>query len=85
MEKRIIKKHWYAMVTVIAVAAWLARFCGATVGVVVLSFLLAAGGMIYFRLLGRLAWFCSGRWAWEDELQATGEDEDRDQGLGIGD
>jgi hypothetical protein len=29
--------------------------------------LLAAAWMIYFRLLGRLAWFCCGRWAEEQE------------------
>ena len=73
---------FYLLVSALAIAiaglAWLAHLCGAVFGVVVLSCLLAAAGMFYFRLLGRLAWFCSGRWAWEDDARRTGEVEESD-------
>ena len=51
-----------ALVTAaLAVAA--IRHAGWAVGLVAAGALLTAAWMIYFRLLGRLAWFCSGRWA----------------------
>jgi hypothetical protein len=60
-------------IVIVAIAA-LANLCGWVPGFIVLSFLLAAGGMTCFRLLGRLAWFCSGRWTWEDEPEQIDED-----------
>jgi hypothetical protein len=45
-----------------AAAAWLGiaafRHVGMAAGVLIAGFLIASGWMIYFRLLGRLAWFC---------------------------
>ncbi len=49
------------------VALW--RICGPAVGAVVLGLTAGAVWMAYFRLLGRLAWFCSGRWAKESAIE----------------
>ncbi len=43
----------------------LTRHGGWTVGLVASGLLAAVAWIVYFRLLGRLAWFCSGRWAKE--------------------
>ena len=51
----------------LGLSAWLfdllGRHGGWTVGIVGWGLLAAVVWMAYFRLLGRLAWFCSGRWA----------------------
>ena len=65
-----------ALAIAIALIVLLAGLFGAVISAIVAGFLLAAGSMIYFRLLGRLAWFCSGRWAWEDDSRRMGEEED---------
>lgn len=43
----------------------LTRHGGWTVGVAASGAVAAVAWIVYFRLLGRLAWFCSGRWAQE--------------------
>ncbi|MBU4272001.1 MAG: zinc-ribbon domain-containing protein [Planctomycetes bacterium] len=48
-----------------AVFIALTRHGGWTVGVVASGAVAAVAWIVYFRLLGRLAWFCSGRWAKE--------------------
>jgi hypothetical protein len=68
-----------AIAIAVALIGWVAAKCSPVAGVVVLSFLLAAGGMIYFRLLGRLAWFCSGRWGRDDDSRQTDEEEDEEE------
>ncbi len=65
-----------ALAIAIALIVLLSGLFGAVISAIVAGFLLAAGSMIYFRLLGRLAWFCSGRWAWEDDSRRMGEEED---------
>jgi hypothetical protein len=64
-----------ALAIAIAVIVLLSGLFGAVISAVVAGFLLAAGSMVYFRLLGRLAWFCSGRWAWEDDSRRMGEED----------
>ncbi len=53
-----------ALVAAALLAAAIGQVGGAA-GLVATAVLPTAAWMIYFRLLGRLAWFCSGRWARE--------------------
>lgn len=48
--------------TVVALV-FISRHGGWTVGIVASGAVAAVVWMVYFRLLGRLAWYCSGRWA----------------------
>ena len=63
-----------ALATAVVAAALVAaaiRQAGGAVGLVATGVLPTVAWMIYFRLLGRLAWFCSGRWA-REHREGTG-------------
>ena len=49
--------------SILAVLVFISRYGGWTVGIVASGAVAAVVWMVYFRLLGRLAWYCSGRWA----------------------
>ena len=67
-----------AMIVAVVALCWVASRVGVVAGVIVAAALETPAWIIYFRLLGRLAWVCADRAAFDDleaELAEAGDDD----------
>jgi hypothetical protein len=67
-----------AMIVAAVAVSWVASALSALLGVIVAAIVQPIGWIIYFRLLGRLAWVCADRAAFDDleaELNQANDDD----------